>query len=155
MIFCMGREFFFTRFTSEVEVVFNARTITAYLDATILTKDSVIAEVGVADELDAEGAARHLHDPRIVRDASAEHDDRRRLAALVAPPGDQRDGEEPGRSLEAVAVELALRPQSPPAVVDVLRREAGHGGEFPHAHARATCWTCSRCECCSVCQIRV
>ena len=48
----MGREFFFTRFTSEVEVVFNARTITAYLDATILTKDSVIAEVGVADEED-------------------------------------------------------------------------------------------------------
>ena len=52
MIFCMGREFFFTRFTSEVEVVFNARTITAYLDATILTKDSVIADVGVADEED-------------------------------------------------------------------------------------------------------
>ena len=48
----MGREFFFTRFTSEVEVVFNARTITAYLDATILTKDSVIADVGVADEED-------------------------------------------------------------------------------------------------------
>ena len=48
----MGREFFFTRFTSEVEVVFNARTITAYLDATILTKDSVIAKVGVADEED-------------------------------------------------------------------------------------------------------
>ena len=48
----MGREFFFTRFTSEVDVVFNARTITAYLDATILTKDSVIAEVGVADEED-------------------------------------------------------------------------------------------------------
>ena len=48
----MGREFFFTRFTSEVEVVFNARTITAYLDATILTKDSVIAEVGVVNEED-------------------------------------------------------------------------------------------------------
>ena len=48
----MGREFFYTRFTWEVEVVFNARTITAYLDATILTKDSVIAKVGVADEED-------------------------------------------------------------------------------------------------------
>ena len=40
------------RFPSEVDVVFNARTTTANPDATIMTKDAVIAEVGDANEED-------------------------------------------------------------------------------------------------------
>ena len=40
------------RFPSEVDVVFNARTMTANPDATIMTKDVVIAEVGEANEED-------------------------------------------------------------------------------------------------------
>ena len=40
------------RFPSEVNVVFNARTTTANPDATIMTKDVVIAEVGEANEED-------------------------------------------------------------------------------------------------------
>ena len=39
-------------FPSEVDVVFNARTTTATPDATIMTKDAVIAEVGDANEED-------------------------------------------------------------------------------------------------------
>ena len=40
------------RFPLEVNVVFNARTTTANPDATIMTKDAVIAEVGDANEED-------------------------------------------------------------------------------------------------------
>ena len=40
------------RFPSEVDIVFNARTTTANPDATIMTKDAVIAEVGDANEVD-------------------------------------------------------------------------------------------------------
>ena len=40
------------RFPSEVDVVFNARTTTANPEATIMTKDAVIAEVGDANEED-------------------------------------------------------------------------------------------------------
>ena len=48
------------QFPSEVDVVFNARTTTANPDATIMTKDAVIAEVGDANEEDLQPSSPEL-----------------------------------------------------------------------------------------------
>ena len=48
------------RFPSEVDVVINARTTTANPEATIMTKDAVIAEVGDANEEDLQPKKRKM-----------------------------------------------------------------------------------------------